>query len=387
MERKHVAILGSTGSIGTQALDVIRRFPGHFSAEVLTSWSNYGQLISQAVEFLPNAVVIGDGSLYEKVSGALSDYPVKVFAGESSISQIVGMDAVDMVLNALVGYPGLKPTLAAIEAGKDVALANKESLVIAGDIVMKKALEKGISIIPVDSEHSAIFQCLMGESPESVEKVWLTASGGPFRGMTRQQLMNVTRKDALNHPNWKMGSKITIDSASLMNKGLEAIEAKWLFSLHPDQVKVIIHPQSIVHSLVQFRDGSVKAQMGLPDMRLPIIFAMGFPSRIETDFPRISFHDVANLTFETPDPGIFRNLDLAYYALYRGGNMPCILNAANEVAVGAFLDGRVSFLEMPEIIEKCMENVSYVPSPAYDDHVRTNDEARRKANEYIDKID
>jgi 1-deoxy-D-xylulose-5-phosphate reductoisomerase len=381
--KKRVAIIGSTGSIGTQALDVIRQNHDKFTAEVLTAHSNHDLLIAQAIEFIPNAVVIGNENSYRMVADALKDYPIKVFAGESSVSQVVEMDTIDLVLNALVGYSGLKPTLSAIDAGKDIALANKESLVVAGDLVMKKAREKGVMIIPVDSEHSAIFQCLAGESMKSVEKIWITASGGPFRGKTRDQLMNVTKEAALNHPNWKMGNKITIDSASFMNKGLEVIEAKWLFSLEPDQIDVIIHPQSIVHSLVQFIDGSMKAQLGLPDMKLPILFALGFPSRISTDFPRFSFLDYKELTFEYPDREIFRNLDFAYKALYQGGNMPCVLNAANEVAVGAFLEDRISFLGMSVVIEHCLDNMAHIPSPVYEDYVQTNEETKRKALEYI----
>jgi 1-deoxy-D-xylulose-5-phosphate reductoisomerase len=381
--RKRIAILGSTGSIGTQALEVIRKFSDEFSAEVLAAWSNSSLLISQAIEFMPDAVVIGDETKYPEVSIALSAYPIKVFTGEASISQITEMGTIDLVLNAMVGYPGLKPTLTAIDAGVDIALANKETLVVAGDLVMKKAHEKGIRIVPVDSEHSAILQCLLGESLQSVEKVWLTASGGPFRGKTRQQMKNVSREAALKHPKWKMGNKITIDSASLMNKGLEVIEAKWLFSLHPDQIEVIIHPQSIVHSLIQFSDGSMKAQMGLPDMKLPILFALGYPVRIPTDFPRLTFPECSLLTFEPPDLEIFRNLAFAYNALYRGGNMPCILNAANEIAVNAFLNDRISFLGMSDVIEKCMEHVSYIPSPVYEDYVQTDFETRQKALEYI----
>ena len=382
--RKRIAILGSTGSIGTQALEVIRKFSDKFSAEILAAWSNSSLLISQAIEFMPDAVVIGDETKYPEVSIALSAYPIKVFTGEASISQITEMGTIDLVLNAMVGYPGLKPTLTAIDAGVDIALANKETLVVAGDLVMKKAHEKGIRIIPVDSEHSAILQCLVGESLQSVEKVWLTASGGPFRGKTRQQMKNVSREAALMHPKWKMGNKITIDSASLMNKGLEVIEAKWLFSLHPDQIEVIIHPQSIVHSMIQFSDGSMKAQMGLPDMKLPILFALGYPVRIPTDFPRLTFPECSLLTFEPPDLEIFRNLAFAYNALYRGGNMPCILNAANEIAVNAFLNDRISFLGMSDVIEKCMEHVSYIPSPVYEDYVQTDFETRQKALEYID---
>jgi 1-deoxy-D-xylulose-5-phosphate reductoisomerase len=384
--KKRIAIIGSTGSIGKQALDVIRRNPERFSVEVLTAHSNHSLLVEQAIEFIPNAVVIGNEACYRGVADALSGYPVKVFTGEASVSQVTEMDTVDLVLNGLVGYSGLKPTLSAIDAGKDIALANKESLVVAGDLVMKKAREKGVMIIPVDSEHSAIFQCLAGESLKSVEKIWLTASGGPFRGKTLDQLTNITREAALNHPNWKMGSKITVDSASLMNKGLEVIEAKWLFSLHPDQIEVIIHPQSIVHSLVQFIDGSMKAQLGLPDMRLPILFALGFPERIQSDFPRFSFTGYPELTFEQPDREIFRNLDFAYEALYQGGNMPCILNAANEVAVRTFLEDRISFLGMSDVIEHCMGKISYIQSPVYEDYVNTNEEARHKAIEYINRI-
>lgn len=384
--KKRIAVIGSTGSIGTQALEVIRQHHDKFTAEVLTAQSNCNLLINQAIEFMPNAVVIGNEDCYLKVVDALSGYPIKVFAGESSISQIVEMETIDLVLNALVGYSGLKPTLNAIEAGKDIALANKETLVVAGDLVMKKALERGVMIIPVDSEHSAIFQCLVGESLQSVEKVWLTASGGPFRGKNRHQLKTVTKEDALNHPKWKMGNKITIDSASLMNKGLEVIEAKWLFSLQPDQIEVIIHPQSIVHSLVQFMDGSMKAQMGLPDMKLPILFALGFPSRILTDFPRFRFSNCKELTFEPPDREIFRNLNFAYEALHQGGNMPCVLNAANEVAVSAFLEDRISFLGMSVVIEKCMENTSHIDSPVYEDYVHTHEDTQRKALEYVDQI-
>jgi 1-deoxy-D-xylulose-5-phosphate reductoisomerase len=384
--KKRIAVIGSTGSIGTQVLEVIRQNQDKFTAEILTAHSNFNLLINQAIEFLPNAVVIGNEDYYRKVADALSAYPVKVFAGESSVSQIVEMDTIDLVVNALVGYSGLKPTLTAINAGKDIALANKESLVVAGDLVMKKAREKGVMIIPVDSEHSAIFQCMAGESLKSVEKVWLTASGGPFRGKTRHQLRRVTKEAALNHPNWKMGNKITIDSASLMNKGLEVIEAKWLFSLQPDQIEVIIHPQSIVHSMVQFIDGSMKAQLGLPDMKLPVLFALGFPSRVLSDFPRFCFGDFTELTFEQPDREIFRNLGFAYEALSHGGNMPCVLNAANEIAVNAFLEDRISFLDMSVVIEHCLKNIAHIPSPVYEDYVHTHEETQQKANEYIKQI-
>jgi 1-deoxy-D-xylulose-5-phosphate reductoisomerase len=384
--KKHIAILGSTGSIGTQALDVIRQNPGLFTAEVLTAQSNCHLLIRQAIEFSPNAVVIRKDECYQEVADALSSYPIKVFAGKDSLSQIVEMESIDLVLNALVGYSGLRPTLAAIAAGKDVALANKESLVVAGDLVMKQAKENRTNILPVDSEHSAIFQCLTGERYNSVEKIYLTASGGPFRGKNKNHLVNVSKEAALKHPNWKMGDKISIDSASLMNKGLEVIEARWLFNLLPEQIEVIIHPQSILHSIVQFVDGSMKAQMGLPDMRVPLLYALSYPERVTSGFPRFSFRECPQLTFEYPDKGIFRNLDLAYEALQRGGNMPCILNAANEIAVQAFLEDRLTFLEMPDIIEKCLETVPYIVQPSYEDYVDTNTDARHRADEFIRNI-
>jgi 1-deoxy-D-xylulose-5-phosphate reductoisomerase len=383
--KKRIAILGSTGSIGTQALDVIRRNPGQFAAEILTARSNHELLIRQAIEFLPNAVVIGNDEFYPDVVNALEKYPVKIFTGADSISQVVEMDTVDLVLNALVGYAGLKPTLAAISAGKDVALANKETLVVAGDLVMEQARKNHVLILPVDSEHSAIFQCLEGEMPAAVEKIYLTASGGPFRGHTKSRLAAVKKEAALRHPTWTMGHKITIDSATLMNKGLEVIEAKWLFNLQPEQIDVIVHPQSIIHSIVQFTDGSMKAQMGLPDMRLPVMFALSYPERCHSELPRFSFLDYPQLTFEPVDRDIFRNLDLAYAALKRGGNMPCILNAANEIAVHAFLEDRISFLEMPEIIGKCMQTVSFIKKPSYEDYVHTDKETRDKATEYIGK--
>ena len=340
-------------------------------------------MIQQAIEFLPNAVVIGNEDCYNKVSDGLNLYPVKVFAGQDSVSQIVSLDGIDLVLNALVGYSGLNPTLRAIEAGKDVALANKESLVVAGELVMGNARKNKVAILPVDSEHSAIFQCLNGEYLNRIEKIYLTASGGPFRGKTRRELLNATKNDALKHPNWKMGNKITIDSATMMNKGLEVIEAKWLFDLQPEQIDVIVHPQSIVHSLIQFEDGSMKAQLGLPDMRLPIIYALTYPFRIPTDFPRFSFADFPVFSFEKPDLETFRSLTLAYQAIIKGGNMPCILNAANEIAVQAFLDGRLGFLEIPRIIEKCMESCTFVAAPCFDDYVKSNQEAIAKAKEYI----
>ena len=383
--KKSIAILGSTGSIGTQALDVVRSHPGLFGVEVLTAQSNCDLLIRQAVEFSPNAVVIGNKDCYAKVSEALKSYPVKVFAGQESIAQIVEIEGIDLVISALVGYAGLKPTLNAISAGKNIALANKETLVIAGELVMAGARQHKVMVLPVDSEHSAVFQCLIGEMPGSVEKIYLTASGGPFRGKSWNDLLTITREDALRHPNWTMGHKVTIDSASMMNKGLEVIEARWLFDLLPGQIDVVIHPQSVIHSMVQFVDGSVKAQIGLPDMKLPILYAMSFPGRIKSNLPRISFTDYPNLTFEQPDRELFRNLALAYTALQEGGNMPCILNAANETAVKAFLDGRIGFLNLPEVVEYCMKTSSFVSKPCYDDYVATHFETMERAENYINK--
>ena len=381
--KKNIAILGSTGSIGTQALDVIRQNPDAFSVEVLTAQSNADLLIRQSIEFLPNAVVIGTEGCYEHVKEALSSYPVKVFAGANALSQIVEMGEIDLVLNALVGYSGLKPTLNAIRAGKNIALANKETLVVAGDLVMELAKKERVLILPVDSEHSAIFQCLAGENYKNIEKVILTASGGPFRGKKKDFLKMVTKEAALVHPNWKMGNKVTIDSASLMNKGLEVIEAKWLFNLDPSRIEVVIHPQSVIHSIVQFIDGSMKAQLGPADMRGPIMHAFSFPGRLKTDFPRFDFSACTQFTFELPDKVCFRNLELAYEAINMGGNMPCILNAANEIAVQAFLEDRISFLGMSELIEKCMLSVSFIPKPIYEDYVQTNMESRGKALEYL----
>jgi 1-deoxy-D-xylulose-5-phosphate reductoisomerase len=381
--KKHLAILGSTGSIGTQALDVVRAFPELFCIEVLTAHGNCDLLIQQAIEFCPNAVVIGNEKCYAKVADALKNVPVKVFAGQDSIAQVVEMEGIDLVLTALVGYAGLKPTLNAIRAGKHVALANKETLVIAGDLVMAEAYRMNVMVLPVDSEHSAIFQCLAGEQAGSVEKIYLTASGGPFHGRTRDQLAGITKEHALKHPNWKMGDKITIDSASMMNKGLEVIEARWLFNLQPGQIDVVIHPQSVVHSMVQFIDGSIKAQLGLPDMKLPIHFALNFPRRVQTSFPRFSFTDYPQLSFSAPDKELFRCLALAYEALGSGGNMPCILNAANEIAVSAFLSDRISFLGIPEVIEHCMSTVSFIAKPLYEDYVGSHTETMRKADEYI----
>ncbi|MGB0918568.1 MAG: 1-deoxy-D-xylulose-5-phosphate reductoisomerase [Flavobacteriales bacterium] len=382
-DKRHIAILGSTGSIGTQALEVLEANPDTFVLEVLTAHGSADLLIEQALRFKPNCVVIGKEELFKKVQDALFDEGIKVFAGADSLAQVVQMDEIDVVLTALVGYAGLKPTLSAIEAGKHIALANKETLVVAGDIVTDLAKQKGVNIYPVDSEHSAIFQCLVGEFHNPIEKIYLTASGGPFRGQNREQLALVTKAQALKHPNWEMGAKITIDSASMMNKGLEVIEAKWLFGLKNEQIDVIVHPQSIIHSIVQFEDGSMKAQMGLPDMKLPIQFALAFPNRLKSDFPRFNFLDYPQLTFEQPDKETFRNLGLAFEALEQGGNQPCILNAANEIAVDAFLKDKVSFLGMSDIIEQSMQKVSFIKKPNYSDYVATDEETRRLALEMI----
>ncbi len=380
---KSIAILGSTGSIGTQALDVIQAHPEKFEVEVLTAQNNATLLVEQAKKFKPNAVVIVNEEHYQFVKDQLASEDIKVYAGENALASVVQMDTIDLVLTALVGYSGLKPTLKAIEAGKTIALANKETLVVAGELVTKLAKEKGVNIYPVDSEHSAIFQCLVGEFHNKIEKIILTASGGPFRGKKKDELKSVTKEQALKHPNWTMGAKVTIDSASLMNKGLEVIEAKWLFGLATEQIDVVVHPQSIVHSLVQFEDGSVKAQMGLPDMKLPIQFALSYPDRLKSDFPRFDFVNYPALTFEKPDTETFRNLALAFEALKRGGNMPCVLNAANEVAVAEFLNNKVSFLEMSDIVERCMDKISLVKSPSYEDYVSTDKETRIKAYELV----
>lgn len=382
-DRKKIAILGSTGSIGTQALDVIAAHPDVFEVEVLTAQRNADLLIEQAKQFNPNAVVIGDDAQYEKVKAALLPLHIKVFAGENALASVVQMDSINLVLTALVGYSGLKPTIKAIEAGKNIALANKETLVVAGELITRLAREKGVNIYPVDSEHSAIFQCLVGEFHNPIEKIILTASGGPFRGKKKNELVHVTKTQALKHPNWTMGAKVTIDSASLMNKGLEVIEAKWLFGLNPAQVEVVVHPQSIIHSMVQFEDGSMKAQLGLPDMRLPIQFALGYPNRIKSDFPRFDFAQYPALTFEKPDTETFRNLALAFEALGRGGNMPCVLNAANEVAVQEFLHDRIGFLQMSDIVEQCLSKMNYVANPALEDYVNTDKETRIIAKELI----
>ena len=379
MQKKGVAILGSTGSIGTQALEVIRAYPVQFDLQVLTAQSNAELLIEQAIQFQPNAVVIGDESKYQQVKDALFNEDIHVYAGKESLCQVVEFNEIHVVLTALTGYAGLKPTLAAISAGKDIALANKETLVVAGDLVTKLAREKGVNIYPVDSEHSAIFQCLVGEFHNPIEKIYLTASGGPFRGWKTQQLETVTRAQALKHPNWSMGAKITIDSATMMNKGLEVIEAKWLFNLKNEQIDVIVHPQSIIHSLVQFTDGSMKAQMGLPDMKLPIQFALTYPQRLQTDFPRFNFMDYPNLSFEAADKETFRNLQLAYDALERGGSAACALNAANEVTVQLFLEEKIGFLDIARINELVLNETAFIPNPGYEDYVATDELARRMA--------
>ncbi len=381
--KKHIAILGSTGSIGTQALEVVAAHPEKFGVEVLTAQNNADLLIEQAKKFKPNAVVIGNEDYYNQVKEALIPLDIKVFAGESALASVVQMDTIDLVLTALVGYAGLKPTIKAIEAGKTIALANKETLVVAGELVTQLARSKGVNIYPVDSEHSAIFQCLVGEFDNPIEKIILTASGGPFRGKKKDELKNITKAEALKHPNWVMGAKVTIDSATLMNKGLEVIEAKWLFGLRPEQIEVVVHPQSIVHSLVQFRDSSIKAQLGLPDMRLPIQYALGYPERLTADFPRFNFASYPALTFEPPDTETFRNLALAFKAMERGGNMPCVLNAANEIAVAEFLKDRIGFLEMSDVVEKCLSVVSFVSKPSLEDYVETDAETRRLANQFI----
>jgi len=356
---RRVAILGSTGSIGVQALEVIAAHPEQLAVEVLTAGNNADLLIEQAAKFLPNAVVIANEALYDKVFSALDGLNIKVYSGANAIGALCEMDTVDIVLTAMVGFAGLVPTVRAIKAKKPIALANKETLVVAGELISKLALEYGVPIFPVDSEHSAIFQCLVGENQNPIEKIILTASGGPFRGKTRADLATVTKAQALKHPNWTMGAKITIDSATLMNKGLEVIEAKWLFDLQPSQIEVVVHPQSIIHSLVQFEDGSIKAQLGLPDMKLPIQYALGFPSRLPSDFPRFSFANYPSLSFEAPDLDTFQNLALAFKAMETGGNAPCVLNAANEVAVELFLHDKISFLALPDLVASALETIPY----------------------------
>ena len=381
--KKRIAIFGSTGSIGTQALDVIASHPDLFSAEVLTAQSNEDLLIEQAFKFDPNIVVIGDDKKYQVVKDALSSSDIKVLGGEDALTEAAMEDCYDMMIAAIVGFAGLKPTLQAIEAGKAVGLANKETLVVAGDIVMHKAVEHKAPVIPIDSEHSAIFQCLVGETRNKIEKIVLTASGEPFLGKKPNFLVNVKRDHALQHPNWSMGAKITIDSATLMNKGLEMIEAKWLFNLEPDQVQVLVHPQSIIHSMVQFEDGSMKAQMGLPDMRLPIQYALSFPHRLKSNFPRYDFRKPNQLTFEEPDVKTFRNLALATDALFKGGNLPCVMNAANEIAVYAFLRNRIGFLDMTDVIERAMEKVPFIEKPTLEEYFDSDGEARHFAASLI----
>ncbi|HMP93554.1 MAG TPA: 1-deoxy-D-xylulose-5-phosphate reductoisomerase [Phnomibacter sp.] len=374
--KKRIAIFGSTGSIGQQALEVIAANPDRFSVEILTAQTNDEILVAQALKFDPNLVVIGDESRYSKVKAALQNTQIKVFAGEEALVEAAAMDCYDMMLAAIVGYAGLRPTLKAVENKKPVALANKETLVVAGDIVMRLAAENQVPIIPVDSEHSAIFQCLVGETRNKIERVILTASGGPFRGRKPNFLVNVKRDHALQHPNWSMGAKITIDSATLMNKGLEMIEAKWLFNLRPQQIEVVVHPQSIIHSMVEFEDGSIKAQMGLPDMKLPIQYAMAFPQRLPNTFPRLNFRRTEQLTFEEPDVRTFKNLALAREALNKGGNLPCIMNAANEIAVWAFLKNRIGFLDMMAVVEQAMQKITWIEKPTLDDYFEADAEAR-----------
>ena len=382
---KRLAILGSTGSIGTQALEVVSAHPGLFEVEVLSAHSNSALLIEQAKKFKPNAIVVTDESKYREVKDALMMHPVKVFAGSQSLTEVVQWDSVDMVLGAILGFAGLKSILAAIQAGKHIALANKETLVVAGELVMKLAREKNVALLPVDSEHSAIFQCLLGEDLRKIEKVILTASGGPFLGRKPNYLVNVKSSHALQHPNWSMGAKISIDSATLMNKGLEMIEAKWLFGLANEQIDVIVHAQSVIHSMVQFVDSSIKAQMGLPDMKLPIQYALSFPHRLPNTFKRVDFKDFARLTFEPPDYKTFRNLAIAKDAMYKGGNAPAVLNASNEMLVDAFLHNKVGFLEMSDMIEKTLEKVPFVKEPTLEDLEMTDVEARKYAIEFIKK--
>jgi len=381
--QKRIAILGSTGSIGTQALEVISSNPDKFEVEVLTAQNNVDLLINQSIRFKPNMVVIGNEDHYERIKQALKDLPIKVFAGAAAIAQVCAFDTVDMVLTAMVGFSGLNPTVEAIRAGKHIALANKETLVVAGALIMQEAAANRVPILPVDSEHSAIYQCLAGEGLNRIEKIILTASGGPFRGWDEERMTEVTPEQALHHPIWCMGPKITIDSATLMNKGLEVIEARWLFGMEADDIEVVIHPQSIIHSMVQFEDGSIKAQMGLPDMRLPIQYAFSYPERFQTDFKRFDFRQQHTLTFEQPDTKIFRNLALAYEALRMGGNWPCILNAANEVAVEAFLKKRIGFLQIADVIERTLTKSSFIQSPMLEDYLNSDLQARQVAQEQI----
>ncbi|MCF8381778.1 MAG: 1-deoxy-D-xylulose-5-phosphate reductoisomerase [Bacteroidales bacterium] len=381
--KKGIAILGSTGSIGTQTLQVIDSNPEHFSIELLSAHNNVELLVKQAIQYVPNIVIVTNPDHYTFLKTQLQNFPIKVFAGIDSVVDAIQLESIDIVLTAMVGYAGLLPTIKAIEAGKNIALANKETLVVAGSLINKLAIENRVNIIPVDSEHSAIFQCLTGENPDWIEKIILTASGGPFRGKSMDFLKNVSPEQALQHPNWCMGNKITIDSASLMNKGLEAIEAKWLFGLKPEEIEIVVHPQSIIHSMVQFKDGSVKAQMGEPDMRMPIHYALAFPERLPSTLPRLDFTKCSNLTFEAPDPKKFRNLAISFEAMKKGGNWPCLMNAANEIVVDAFLKGKAGFLEMPEIIEKVLVGSSYLAHPNYDDLKQSDSEARLIAKSLI----
>ncbi|MBK1441090.1 1-deoxy-D-xylulose-5-phosphate reductoisomerase [Parapedobacter sp. ISTM3] len=385
MSKKRIALLGATGSIGTQALEVVQAYPERFDIQVLTAATNAELLVRQARTFHPRVVVIADESKYLGVKNALRDIPVTVLAGEAALEEVVRDGAIDLVISALVGSAGLRPTVAAIRAGKDIALANKETLVVAGQLVMELVQKHGVNLLPVDSEHSAIFQCMVGEAGATVDKIYLTASGGPFRGKNREYLTSVSCEQALRHPNWVMGAKITIDSATLMNKGLEVIEAKWLFGLQARQIDVVVHPQSIVHSLVQFADGSIKAQLGLPDMKLPIQYALTYPDRVENNFKRFNFVDFPELTFERPDTVAFRNLALAYQAMEAGGNMPCILNAANEVVVAAFLKGNVGFLQMSDIIEETMQRAVHMAAATLDDYMETDRKSREIAVELVTK--
>ena len=382
-KKKQIAILGSTGSIGTQVLEVINEHSDLFEVDVLTANNNSALLIEQAKKFKPNTVVITNEDKYKEVDVALFDLGIKVFTGAQSLEEVVEGENIDIVLTALVGYSGLKPTIRAIKAKKNIALANKETLVVAGDLITKLCKEYNVQIYPVDSEHSAIFQCLVGEVYNPIEKIYLTASGGPFRGWIKEKLQNIKKEQALKHPNWEMGAKITIDSATLMNKGLEVIEAKWLFDLKAEQIEVVVHPQSIIHSAVQFEDGSIKAQLGIPDMKLPIQYALGFPERLKNTFKRFNFMDYPNLTFEKPDVKTFKNLQLAYDALQKGGNMPCILNAANEIAVAAFLQDKIGFLNMSDLIADCMEKITFVSNPTLEDYIDSDETTRKLANELL----
>ncbi len=382
-KKKQIAILGSTGSIGTQALEVIEHHPELYEVYLLTACNRVDELIRQARKFVPDSVVIANEAHYAKLRDALEDLPIKVYAGDEAICQVVESDPIDMVLTAMVGYSGLKPTIHAIRAGKPIALANKETLVVAGELINELTQQYRVPVLPVDSEHSAVFQCLAGEAGNEIEKVILTASGGPFRTCTLEELQTVTREQALRHPKWNMGDKITIDSASYMNKGFEVIEAKWLFGLRPEQIEVVVHPQAMIHSMVQFRDGSLKAQLGMPDMRLPIQYAFSYPDRVANAYDRIDFTQCTSLTFEQPDTTRFRNLALAYEAMRQGGNVPCVLNAANEVVVAAFLQDRIGFLAMSDVVEKTMERVDFVRAPRYEDYVATDEVARRIAEELV----